>query len=596
MEEQRSGWTFTWLPVLLGTLGVAVVTSALWAITHSSARTYSIQQPSKTLSLGKQVFKETGCWYCHHPTLSGMRWGNLSSLFKNESGWVAYFYSPKSVHPRSSKSAQRGLLRTRDDGRMELNTRGKALVAYIQHAIKSSFVPQSETTKILALAPATAMGQGLALYKNLCASCHGSRGFGDGTLASVLPTKPRDLSKPKKWLCRSHRSASVTDIQRTLLRQTGNCGMMRLSSSLSPKQKKSLVEVVRQLSGLDNEVQVHPALKSKKPGLPRRFLLQKREFRDWENKMWETYYDRWLDSWRREYGAKAYLPFRHWRDWKEWTSWKGFSLYMQDNEGALRLGQGDWHRTLQRKPHMRSVFSAWLESGRKKPWIKFMRKFLKKKLRNKKEQEYKLHVRNKEKSWVWYKPWEPIMYKRKWFKYEMGKHRFRSFLRRHDFQSYKDWREQKERDLYRLWKTSQRGELYWAWKGEKVYSKLGCARCHGAKGEGTKIAITQYPKGKKPTAKMVTIKDLRKGSFQCGNQWEDAFRSIVVGVGSHMRGLTSLEIKKYLRGAILPPGYWARSQGSSARNLRDDLWALAAYMRYMGRQLPIQKGIWKRAH
>ncbi len=596
MEEQHKAWTQSWLPVVLGTLGVLVVSSALWAITQSSARTYPIKRPGKVLVLGEQVFKDTGCWYCHHPSLSGMRSGNLSNLFQNENGWVAYFYAPRSVHPRSSKSAYRWLLKTQANGRKELNEKGKALVAYIQHAVRSSFVPQKETTRVLALTPSSPDGQGLALYKNLCASCHGARGFGDGLLAGVLPTALRDLSKPKKWLCRSHRSASVSDINRTLDRQTGNCGMMRLVGSLSPKQKKSLVEVVRQLSGLDHEVQMHPALKSKTPGVPRRFLTQKRDFRDWESKMWEARYDAWLDHWRRDLGPNAYLPFRHWRDWKEWTAWKSFSLWMRENEGTLRLGQGDWHRALQRKPQMRSVFSAWLESNRKKPWSTFMRRFLRKKLRAKKEQEYKLHVRNKEREWVWFKPWQPFFYKRRWFKYELNRHRFRNFLRRHDFQSYGDWREQKERDLFRLWMTGQRGELYWAFKGQKVYAKLGCIRCHGENGEGSKLPITQYTQGKKPKVKMVIVRDLRKGAFQCGNRWEDVYRSIVVGVGEHMRGLTSLEVKRYLRGAILPAGYWARSQGKHAKRLREDLWALAAYIRFLGRNIPVQKGMWKRAH
>ncbi|MEP3475991.1 MAG: c-type cytochrome [Rhodomicrobiaceae bacterium] len=40
--------------------------------------------------------------------------------------------------------------------------------------------------------------KGEVLYTNLCASCHGKSGIGNGPVASQLKTKPKDLTKLKQ--------------------------------------------------------------------------------------------------------------------------------------------------------------------------------------------------------------------------------------------------------------------------------------------------------------------------------------------------------------------------------------------------------------
>ena len=40
--------------------------------------------------------------------------------------------------------------------------------------------------------------KGEVLYTNLCASCHGTSGIGNGPVASQLKTKPKDLTKLKQ--------------------------------------------------------------------------------------------------------------------------------------------------------------------------------------------------------------------------------------------------------------------------------------------------------------------------------------------------------------------------------------------------------------
>lgn len=61
--------------------------------------------------------------------------------------------------------------------------------------------PQSETEGTAAGSPElAAVAEGQALYEaNGCITCHGPQGAGDGPLAGMLPTTPRDLSQPTSY-------------------------------------------------------------------------------------------------------------------------------------------------------------------------------------------------------------------------------------------------------------------------------------------------------------------------------------------------------------------------------------------------------------
>ncbi len=594
-----------WAMLILATCGAVALTSVLWWLTAKPLVAETAQETTALLRHGKKVFRQAGCWYCHHPSLSGLRWGEIASPFANESGWVAYFYNPKALRPQSSKSAYRGLLKQHNDGRMTLNYDGRALIAYLRKAQRSSFVPGQGSRRLIPLSTKAQSQQGLQLYQTLCASCHGTRGFGDGPLAKKLPTPPRDLTKPKAWLCRSYTSANVKDIYRTLEHQTGGCGMVSLRDSLSQEQRRSLADAVRRIAGMNKKVSSHPALAWKKPKRPNYTELRKRAFRDWTKKMWERGYDRWLATWRRERGTKEHVPFRHWRNWRDWTEWQSFGLWARRHSPQLRIARGDWRAFLQQSPRLRHIFQLWLEKGRKKPWIKFMKQILRRDLKRDLERKYQAFLKSRKMEWPtwtfttivnpvkWWRKWEGWRHRSNWMKYELRR-QWSLWLQRYDFQEYNDWRERQERDLFRDWRDKQSVELYWAWRGQKIYVGMGCSGCHGKSGEGKLLYINPGSDRKKQgPSKPVALKvrNLHKGALRCGSRWEHVYRSIVVGVGRHMKGLSSRELLHYVKGAKLGRNPWKDTKPRDAKRLRVDLWALAAYIRYTSFQVPIMRAM-----
>lgn len=599
-EPNLLSWRQGWMPLSMGVMGAVVLSIVGWWWTSTPWGKNSLMKPSALVSLGESVFRKAGCWYCHHPALSEMRWGAMSLPFAHESGWVAYFYDPKTLRGQSAKSAHRKLLQPRADGRMELNTEGKALVAYLRTASQSSFVPERKTQGLVPLSLRAQTEPGLPLYQKLCASCHGSRGFGDGPLASILPEKPRDLTRPNAWLCRSNQSASVVDIQRTILHQTGGCGLLSVERVLSKEQQTALTDAVRRIAGINRAILPHSALQHPPPEPPKPASLRSREFRDWVHAAWEREYDRWLTHWRSLYGKQAYIPFRHWRDWKDDREWHGFSRWMGKHHHTIHLSLADWQTAMQQNPRVRDIFQEWLVRGRKRPWIKFLQQRLRQKLSKELTLRYESYLRTNKRQWPWYQFWGAYSYRRNWMSYEM-RSEWPRYLRRYDFVAYQEWREQKERDLFRSWLETQQGELYWAWKGEMVYQNMGCVRCHGKQGQGLSIPVTSsspisanFGSTTHNTLphKMLQVRNLTRETLRCGTSWSDVYRSIVVGVGEQMTGLASQDIQTYLRQNHVPSHVWhPRSGDKRIERFQQDLWALAAYIRFLNRQLPILKGI-----
>lgn len=89
--------------------------------------------------------------------------------------------------------------------------------------------------------PASASAaEGRELYNNLCATCHGSEGRGDGAAAATLPVPPADL--------RSGRLKAGDDPEPLYWRITAGippAGMPPMGAGLSPEQRWSLIDYLR---------------------------------------------------------------------------------------------------------------------------------------------------------------------------------------------------------------------------------------------------------------------------------------------------------------------------------------------------------------
>lgn len=592
MEYRTSSWKQNPMVLITVALGSAVVSVFWWWWTTNPLQAHAVAG-NVPVTRGEAVFRKAGCWYCHHPLLAEMRWGTLSLPFAHENGWVAYFHDPKTLRGQSSKSAHRGLLRKRPDGRIELNQDGKALIAYLRTASESAFAPDKKTQRLIPLSSRAQAEPGFQLYQKLCTSCHGSRGFGDGRLAAILPETPRDLTQPQTWLCRSNQSANVEDIRRTVTQQTGGCGLLAVNTILSSSQQEALIDAVRQIAGMNRVVLSHPGLSHQPPETPKGSLLRKREFRDWVQAFWEKEYDAWLERWRSTHGRQAHIPFRHWRDWKDAAEWRGLSRWIRQQYHTIHLSESDWQTAMQQNQRVRDIFQEWLVRGRKQAWIAFLQQRLQQKLKQELRLRYQAALRSSKRRWPWYQFWSAYSYRRNWMNYEM-RSEWPRYLRRYDFVDYQDWREQKERDLFRDWSEKQQGELYWAWKGEVVYKRMDCGRCHGTQGRGGLIPLLRFdPITRNPTTQAQRrVRDLTQESLRCGSSWQDVYRSIVVGVGEHMVGLSTHDVQKYLRVTHIPSNLWHTStRNPQSQRLQEDLWALAAYIRFLNKQIPILRGI-----
>lgn len=101
----------------------------------------------------------------------------------------------------------------------------------------------------LGVAPAANAGDaaaGGARFKQLCATCHGPSGKGDGPAAAAIKPKPRDLTDPA-W------QKSVTDEYLVKVIQKGGAAvgkspmMTPFGASVNEAQMKDLIAYIRSL-------------------------------------------------------------------------------------------------------------------------------------------------------------------------------------------------------------------------------------------------------------------------------------------------------------------------------------------------------------
>ncbi len=79
-----------------------------------------------------------------------------------------------------------------------------------------------------------------ALYRKLCAACHGPTGGGDGPVAAALKPKPASFTDPQF-------QAARTDEQFTAAIKAGKPPMPPFGQQLSAAEVKALVAYIRQL-------------------------------------------------------------------------------------------------------------------------------------------------------------------------------------------------------------------------------------------------------------------------------------------------------------------------------------------------------------
>lgn len=91
------------------------------------------------------------------------------------------------------------------------------------------------------------LARGRALFQETCATCHGSKGEGDGPGGAGLKPPPRNFANPAGW---TH-GYRVTDIYRTLEEGVKGTGMVAYAY-LGRRDRMALVHVVRSMGAFDH--------------------------------------------------------------------------------------------------------------------------------------------------------------------------------------------------------------------------------------------------------------------------------------------------------------------------------------------------------
>ncbi len=91
------------------------------------------------------------------------------------------------------------------------------------------------------------LARGKALYAQICATCHGAEGKGDGPAAKGLNPKPRNFTEPAGW----KNGARLEDIYKTLDEGIKGSAMMAYKD-LRRKDRMALVHVVQSLGAFDH--------------------------------------------------------------------------------------------------------------------------------------------------------------------------------------------------------------------------------------------------------------------------------------------------------------------------------------------------------
>lgn len=610
--------------------------SAAWFITFiwwSFATVKAVDVPplSGALAKGQEVFKTAGCWYCHHPTLKGQRWGAGFGVPRSHAWWVAYLRKPRVMHAHATKQNYNSLLRQNAAGKWVLQKDAKHLIAYVRYlrelgmdsgtsslrvkvrssapkalahlsSIRGIRTDQMDASPTQRFSPSR---EGKALYSTYCSKCHGSEGRGNGPLAPHLSSSPRDLVQTSVYMCRSSQKEALTaDVRRTIQRGTGGCAVVPLGHRLSPSQLVALTEHVRALArmrGSDSAL----VLRHARRVTPSRSATNERPFQDWLAHWWSKTYKEWLERniplprgvTRKERNKNA---FRNVSEWRTWIEWQSFNAWVRKKPERLQVTMTDWKAAVIQHSIMKSYVFRWKKSGQKEPFLKWLKKDRIPALTKSAAELYKREGLPIYKRMKWHKPWKWMVYRSNWMAKKVER-KWKSFLGNLDrdaersyhylslksqYRKQKDgyykylyisWREREERRRFRQWKDQQNRLMYMAWRGEKIFKKHACPSC---KSNDPKRPMTVLQALHRPK--------LRAQILRCGREPHDIYRSIALGVGAFKPGLTPRQMQ--LQFGDITNRSDRKWQGF--RNVhRPSLWDLVAYVRFMSRDLPLLQAL-----
>ncbi|MBI3635047.1 MAG: CopD family protein [Candidatus Rokubacteria bacterium] len=119
------------------------------------------------------------------------------------------------------------------------------------------------TTYVRPVVPysATSIHHGLALYRERCVACHGSRGAGDGPAGGALPRPPADLRSPHTG------QHTAGDLFWWISGGIPRAGMPG-AGALDEDDRWDLVNVVRHLGAAEAAKRLGPAIEPERPWLP----------------------------------------------------------------------------------------------------------------------------------------------------------------------------------------------------------------------------------------------------------------------------------------------------------------------------------------
>ena len=99
---------------------------------------------------------------------------------------------------------------------------------------------------VVLLFPTSALADGASDYATMCATCHGTKGAGDGIAAGGLPVKPANFTDPAFWSSRD--DATVTKAIKEGGLSVGKSAMMvPFGSSLSDDKIAAIVTYLKTL-------------------------------------------------------------------------------------------------------------------------------------------------------------------------------------------------------------------------------------------------------------------------------------------------------------------------------------------------------------
>ncbi len=420
---------------------------------------------------GRELFLKLMCDKCHSLDQKEYQSGGIPWMEGNVSLWVAYFYSPATIHPFSTKPNYKTLLRRDSRGRYHLTREAQLLIRYLRRARFQYTGLYKASAYKLQFSDSSLDGK--QLYRKLCRSCHGDAGRGDGPLSKILPRPPRDLTKLKNWHCRSAPTApTVSDLQEVLTRQLAGCGTPDIKEFLSPTQMKKLLKYVSTLAGIGDQ---SPAPAPPPPEITPK-ELDTPKFHHWKRALWQFEYRLALEILPPSLDRQLY-PLADWRDWRERVKWLLFDRYLR--EKSIDLSPAGWEADLLNRPRFKRAAESWLQTPTPRPlFSEFLKEKLRESLRKLLEEEYR-RIYPEGAQIPWWNIGGERRFREHWISTEL-KFRWKSFIRRQQFREYLTWRRVKEKELFKKWEEEFDRELYAAYRGEELFKEKGCSKCHNS--------------------------------------------------------------------------------------------------------------------